>query len=300
MIRISAPLTFLIVGLAAAIGHFFFPPLSITAQIVVLGAAVAVLGLPHGAVDAYIAERNGLWRSMGGLAVFAGVYALIALTVIGAWIILPVLSLIAFLVISAWHFGADANARSTLERWLFGGLLLSLPSFFHPASVADLFASLSGASARGLVPVLRSIAPVALISIFALLIRPNSVASPRWTDIATISGLFLFAWALSPLVYFAIYFCALHSPIHFRRVLHLVPTSERSNAFVQTLGFTAATLLFAGVTIVFLSDMISLQQSSLQVVFIGLAALTVPHMILVDGICRSKLGEAKWMMQQNT
>ncbi|MDG1825228.1 MAG: Brp/Blh family beta-carotene 15,15'-dioxygenase [Henriciella sp.] len=284
---------FLLAGLTVSLIFFILPPLSVTVQVIALGIAVAFLGLPHGAIDAYITHQEGLWRSAGGLAVFAGIYALIALTVIGTWILMPILSLSAFLVISAWHFGADANARSQVERWLFGGLLLSLPSFFHPANVASLFEAISGPSAVGLVPVLQVLAPVAAIGVIAMLVRPQSGTPRRWTDIATVSGLILFAWALPPLVYFAVYFCALHSPAHFQRVIRLVPTSQRSGAIAQTAGFTALTLVLAGVAFIVMADAVSLQQSTLQIVFIGLAALTVPHMFLVDGICRSKLGEAK-------
>ncbi|MEM7493513.1 MAG: Brp/Blh family beta-carotene 15,15'-dioxygenase [Pseudomonadota bacterium] len=290
---INTPSSFLFAGLTVTLGFLLSPSLSVTVQVIAVGIAVAVLGLPHGAIDAYIAQRGGLWRSIGGFAVFSGVYALIALTVIGVWILLPVLSLIAFLIISAWHFGADANARSHIERWLFGSLLLSLPSFFHPASVASLFEAISGTPARGLVPVLQILAPVSVISVMAMLVRPLSKTPQRWTDIAIVLGLILFAWALPPLVYFAVYFCALHSPTHFRRVLRLVPQSERSGALAHTVGLTALTLIFAGGALLLLANEVSMQQSTLQVLFIGLAALTVPHMFLVDGLCRSTLGETK-------
>ena len=290
---ISTPSYFLLTGLTVVLGFLILPSVDVTVQVITVGIGVAFVGLPHGAIDAYIAQRDGMWRSIGGLAVFATVYALVALSVIGAWILMPVLSLIAFLIISAWHFGAAANARNTIERWLFGSLLLSLPSFFHLASVAGLFEAISGTPARDLVPVLQVLAPVALIGVIAMLMRPRSGEPLRRIDVATISGLVLFAWALPPLVYFAVYFCALHSPTHFQRVLRLVPSSERSGALTQTAGFTVLTLFFAGIAFFVLSDTISLQQSTLQIVFIGLAALTVPHMFLVDGICRLKLGEAK-------
>ncbi len=289
----SAPLNFLLAGMTVSIAFLLVPSLSITLQLVVLGVAVAFLGLPHGAIDAYIARRDGLWRSTRGFAAFVGIYAVVALSVIGVWMFMPTLSLLAFLIISAWHFGADANARDQAERWLFGGLLLSLPSFFHPGDVASLFEAISGASAGGLVPFLQIWAPVAAIGVFAMLVRRRPPAQQRWTDIATVAGLILFAWALPPLVYFVIYFCALHSPAHFGRVIRLVTPSDRSRAAAYTAGFTALTLLVAGLAFIALTDKLTIQQSTLQIVFIGLAALTVPHMFLVDGIRRAWFGEAE-------
>ena len=96
---------------------------------------------------------------------------------------------------------------------------------------------------------------------------------------------------MPPLVYFGIYFCALHSPTHFSRVIKLVPDSDRPRAVMQTAAFTMLTLFFAGLALIVLAVELTLEQSAVQIVFIGLAALTVPHMVLIDGICRSKLGE---------
>ena len=289
----SAPSNFLLAGITVSVALLLVPSLSITLQIVVLGIAVALLGLPHGAIDAYIARQNGLWRSTRGFAAFVGIYAVVAIGVIGVWMIMPTPSLLAFLIISAWHFGADANARNQAERWLFGSLLLSLPSFFHPADVASLFEAISGASAGSLVSILQVWAPVAAIGVFAMLVRRRPPAQQRWADIATVAGLVLFAWALPPLVYFVIYFSALHSPAHFGRVIRLVPPPDRSSAIAYTVGFTALTLLIAGMAFIALTDEVTLQQSTLQIVFIGLAALTVPHMFLIDGICRARFGEAE-------
>ena len=289
----SVPSNFLLAGTTVSAAFLLVPSLSITLQIVVLGIAVAFLGLPHGAIVAYIARQNGLWSSSLGFTAFVGIYALVALSVIGVWMLMPTLSLLAFLIISAWHFGADANARNQAERWLFGSLLLSLPSLFHPAGVASLFEAISGASAGGLVPFLQIWAPVAAIGVFAMLVRRRPGTQQRWTDIATAAGLVVFAWALPPLVYFVIYFCALHSPAHFGRVIRLVPPSDRSRAAAYTAGFAALTLLVAGMAFMALADKVTMQQSTLQIVFIGLAALTVPHMFLVDGICRARFGEAE-------
>jgi Brp/Blh family beta-carotene 15,15'-monooxygenase len=90
------------------------------------------------------------------------------------------------------------------------------------------------------------------------------------------------AACLTPLIYFVVYFCMLHSVRHF------------SNAFASLdyphQGLRVATLLsvvtvFAGVIGFIVLQGFKpelLEQSILRIIFIGLAALTVPHMILVD------------------
>lgn len=287
----DASSSFLFAGLFVSLVFLLGPSVSMTAQIVALAIAVSVLGLPHGAIDAYIARQEGLWLSPSGLAAFTSVYILVALFVIGAWVILPVLSLLVFLIISAWHFGADANAQKFSERWLFGSLVLSLPAFFHPVGVADLYEMLSGHSARNIVSITRAWAPFAALSVIFIICIRSQEQPQRRKDIVTVLGLIAFAWLLPPLVYFAIYFCSLHSPTHFSHVIKLVPESDRRRAVMQTAAFTLLTLIFSGLALSALVGELTLEKSAVQIIFIGLAALTVPHMVLIDGICRSRLDE---------
>tara|TARA_B100002051_G_C16364232_1_gene452576 strand:- start:194 stop:616 length:423 start_codon:yes stop_codon:yes gene_type:complete len=138
---------------------------------------------------------------------------------------------------------------------------------------------------------MRAWTPFAAISVILMIFIRLPERPQRKKDIAIVLGLTAFAWLLPPLVYFGIYFCALHSPSHFSRVIKLVPDSDRPRAVMQTAAFTMLTLFFAGLALIALSVELTFNQSTVQVVFIGLAALTVPHMVLIDGICRSRLGQ---------
>jgi Brp/Blh family beta-carotene 15,15'-monooxygenase len=88
---------------------------------------------------------------------------------------------------------------------------------------------------------------------------------------------------LPPLVSFALYFCIIHTGRHMRRIWHvLASTSSSKGLYRQAAGFTLASWLVGGAAFLWLETG-DLDAALLQVVFIGLAALTVPHMILVDG-----------------
>ena len=57
--------------------------------------------------------------------------------------------------------------------------------------------------------------------------------------------------------------------------------------FLQAAFFTVASWSGGAVTLLWLNSG-NISQDLLQVIFIGLAALTVPHMILVDGLFRRR------------
>ena len=74
-------------------------------------------------------------------------------------------------------------------------------------------------------------------------------------------------------------------------MIKLVPEFDRLRPAIQTAAFTVLTLIFAGIALNALLGELTLEQSTVQIVFVGLATLTEPHMVLVGGICRSRLGK---------
>ena len=88
---------------------------------------------------------------------------------------------------------------------------------------------------------------------------------------------------LPPLVYFIVYFCALHSPMHVGHSLGEIGDADRRPAVVWAIGLTIVTLMLAAVGYAVLMPFVSADAGLLQVVFVGLAALTVPHLALIDG-----------------
>ncbi|TFD72911.1 hypothetical protein E3T50_04180 [Cryobacterium gelidum] len=251
---------------------------SLTVQVVLLGVLVGILGLPHGALDPLIARRAGLWRTPLGFAGFNMAYILVVVGVVLLWLIAPVASLVTFLLVSALHFGSDWNAdRAPWLRFLAGFGLLSVPALSHPAQVSAAYVVLAGDGGAIVANVQEWLGPLALAS---LLLAALVALRRRAHESIEILLATVLALATEPLVFFLLYFCALHSFRHLKAGFHAERDGGRLSAVIVVV-YTVVPILMVSAVLVWLGPDGALSEQILQVVFIGLAGLTVPHMIVV-------------------
>ena len=71
--------------------------------------------------------------------------------------------------------------------------------------------------------------------------------------------------------------------MHVGHSLGEIGDADRRPAVVWAIGLTIVTLMLAAVGYAVLMPFVSADAGLLQVVFVGLAALTVPHLALIDG-----------------
>jgi Brp/Blh family beta-carotene 15,15'-monooxygenase len=91
----------------------------------------------------------------------------------------------------------------------------------------------------------------------------------------------MLAWWLPPLISFAVYFCLCHSRNHLLRVWFSINKErERRRSFIEAMVYSV--LAWASVLVFLFIVPNTLTTALVQITFIGLAALTVPHMLLVD------------------
>ena len=257
------------------------PPLSV--QVAVLGVLVATLGLPHGALDPLIARRAGLWHTPLGFAGFNLAYVAMVAVVVGVWLLVPTASLIGFLLVSGIHFGADWNVgRRIVLRSLTGIGLLTLPAFAHHDEVSGIYRTLAGSGGAVVADVQAWLGPVAIA---AMLLGAVLALRRHPTDALEILLTGILALVAPPLVFFVLYFCALHSARHLRHGF----AEERSGgrlAVLITAVYTVVPILAVGIlTAMFAGDFAPGGSLAgdwiIRLVFIGLAALTVPHMMVI-------------------
>ncbi len=284
---------------------------------------VMVIGLPHGAFDNALGYLLGYGRSLKSFLLFSSAYLGVAGLVYLVWLFLPVISLICFLGYSLIHFGlgdvsslrrslpqlpkSRFNSSRYVSRLMYGisvfahgGLVTLLVPFWHADEVSWLFQLLTGEKTT---IVMTMIYPFSVIWAGCLLvIICTATFEPHYRRGAIELVILTFCLTLlPPLVGFAVYFCAVHSRRHFQHMWsHITLTlSRRSSVGLATL-LTGASWALASALYAIQPIADGVDAALLRSVFILLAALTVPHMLLVDMIFRPHTMKVSQLTEKDT
>lgn len=265
---------------ACVIAVQFIFALTLNQQILLIAPLVAILGLPHGALDLPIAQALWPLDTRSAKLQFFAIYIGLVCVVIVLWVLFPGPALIAFLGYSILHFSDDWAAATPPLRWTGGFATIGGVSLFHTTEVALIFSYLApDAFALTAAKTLAILGAVSLMTfITALILRPANRTQAALEQVL----IWVAAFALPPLLFFIVYFCSLHSVRHFTQTLQSVPNTGQ--ALVISAVLSCAVVAIAGMVWLLLPQ--TSVKLSLQIVFIGLAALTVPHMLLVDRLHR--------------
>jgi len=202
------------------------------------------------------------------------------------WWWLPMVFLIGFLAVSVLHFSGDLSAGATFfQRLVYGTAVIALPAVWHAPEMLRLFSQLVGLSAaQPVVAALQLIGWPCLLAwlcwvVWALLRRQRGDGW-RTLDMSALGALALSA---TPLLGFAIYFCAMHSARHVMRTQQFTSLKPSRMALVAALPMLALLVLGTlGWTLWPTVADTPISERQLQLLFVALAALTLPHMLLVE------------------
>ena len=261
-------------------------------------AGIVMIGLPHGAYDGAVAIHLGIIKRFSSFVKFMIIYVALAALVVAIWMIAPIISLIIFLTISMLHFGAGdiKNGQGVLgfsEALAHGGLAIVGISQFHRSEVDEIFSYLINSDTTY---VWLAIDILTVATIFAIITCVlQALNNSKWS--VTVLELILLGivYAVAPpLLGFAIYFCCVHSARHFRKIYASIKQSVSTTSIRnQAILFTSISWIAAGIAFWMFADFANPGPTIMRITFIGLAALTVPHMLLIDGISKSKTMLAK-------
>jgi len=253
---------------------------------------ILTIGISHGSLD-HIKGKQ-LLKILGYKSsfIFYFSYLLITVVTIFAWILFPKFLLFFFLIVASFHFGKEdsefvnknKNKNFELIYFLKGSLVIVSPLLFHKNETLLIFESLNFDISENIL--INNLMLYYLIflsfasSVFLSLNKSFDIKSLLIMDFLSILILNYF---LNPILAFTVYFCFLHSIRHSISLIKKINNNIKKGfpiflkkAFPLTI-ITIFGYLFA---LIFLNNYNELDVSIYKVIFIGLASLTFPHILL--------------------
>ena len=259
---------------------------------------ILTVGVSHGSLDHEKGKKLFKILNIRSISIFYLSYIFLAILVISVWIIIPSISLIIFLVVASYHFGKEdtqflVNEVSFLNQSLFffkGLMIILAPMFFKFDETVSIFklilvdneifySTLAFIEANKILPILIILST--LSSIYLFLIKFNIKNLTIFLDYFSI---LIINYFFSPLVAFTFYFCFLHSVRHSITLINEIDKQNFINGIkiftIKALPLTILTAIFCSVGLYLLNNYNDLDSSILKIIFIGLASLTFPHILL--------------------
>ena len=249
------------------------------------------VGISHGAMDNYKANKILKINKI----IFYLIYTLISFLVIIFWFFFASLTLLVFLLVASYHFGREDTSFLNIENSNFdqlfylikGSLIIFAPLFFYIDETLKIFeVLLINDEILFFIKDQHWIVNICLgLGILGYL---YFIFKKRFKDFEIlfldIISILILNFIFSPLIAFTIYFCFLHSIRHIISISYeLDPNSflDGVKVFIKkALPLTIFTAVLYLLAIVFLSNLYALNDVIIKVIFIGLASLTFPHILL--------------------
>ena len=246
---------------------------------------ISTIGVSHGALDHEKGKKIIKLFKLKKIELFYLAYVSLSLIIILLWSIAPIITLIIFLIVASYHFGKEDsvfgkikyNHFSNILFFFKGSIIVLAPLYFSQEETFEIFKILNVNIKTINQDFLLALILLSLFSNF--LLKKNILIH----SIDTLS-IIIINWAFSPLVAFTIYFCFLHSIRHSFSLIYEINKNnfkKGSNLFIKkVLPLTMLTGLLFLISLYVLNNYFLLNSAILKVIFIGLASLTFPHILL--------------------
>ena len=256
------------------------------------------IGVSHGALDNLKGRKLFQIFGISNFFIFYFSYILISLIVIVLWIIVPTISLIIFLILASHHFGKEdtqflISENSYINQLLFflkGSLIIFAPIYFHFDETISIFKSLlidneAFFESLNLIETNKILLYGIIVStLSSILLFTKNFEFKKFTIFFDYFSILIINYYFSPLVAFTIYFCFLHSVRHSISLISELDENSIANGlkvFIKkALPLTILTATFCFLGLYLLNNTYNFDSSILKIIFIGLASLTFPHILL--------------------
>ena len=256
------------------------------------------IGVSHGSLDNMKGKKLFEIFKIDNFFIFYLSYISLAILIIIFWIILPSISLVLFLIVASYHFGKEdtsflINQKSFYDPLLFflkGSLIVLAPMYFHFDETINIFKFLlvENEAFYNFLNFIETnkilLSGIVLSTVSNILLFVKNFELKKFTIFLDYFSVIIINYYFSPLIAFTFYFCFLHSIRHSITLIFELNREDLGvgiNIFLKkALPLTILTVIFCLIGLYFLNNTYSFDSSILKIIFIGLASLTFPHILL--------------------
>ena len=250
---------------------------------------ILCIGISHGSLDNLKGKKLLKYYNINSISIFYIAYILFSLIIILFWIFFPDYLLILFLILASYHFGKEdsdflKNDKNQLFFLFKGSLIIAAPLLFHKSETIEIFKSLNFDISKTFLIDNNFLFLLLVLSLISTLFLSSKktfeIKSLLFMDYLSILILNFF---INPILAFTIYFCFLHS---IRHSLSLISELDNNfnkglNKFIKkAIPLTVLTAIIYLLSLFYLNKYYPADQAIYKVIFIGLASLTFPHILL--------------------
>ncbi|MEY3170441.1 MAG: hypothetical protein RL765_488, partial [Pseudomonadota bacterium] len=271
--------------------------LTVTIKYIICFFLITTIGISHGAYDSHKGLIFLNKKIKFSKLLFYLTYISLVFFVFIIWYLNPKISLTIFLIISSFHFGKEDleiyitrifKFRSIIF-FLKGSLIVLLPLYFKPEETNEIFNNILFSYSSNLIPdnFVKLFLPVNLLIQFLFYVYIFSKRRLLYKDFLIIFFEILLTviifYFFSTITAFTLYFCFIHS----LKNIIIISSQLNTNIYLgfkifllKSLPITILTFLILLASLYVFSNLETLEEVIQKIVFIGLASLTLPHIVL--------------------
>ena len=249
------------------------------------------LGISHGALDHLKGAKLLKIYNYRSTLLFYVSYIFVGLSVIIFWLIFPKLILMIFLIVASYHFGKEDSefikSSSNFEfiYFLKGCVIIAAPLIFHKSETLAIFEYLNFEISESFLINNYFLWLILILGFIAnILISLSQNFETKSLLLMDYISILILNYFLNPLLAFTIYFCFLHSARHSFKLSNELNNKSLIEGFkkftLKAIPLTILTAILFVISLIILKNYYVLDNAISKIIFIGLASLTFPHILL--------------------
>jgi len=253
---------------------------------------ILTLGISHGALDNIKGKKLLNLFGYKKMITFYLTYILTSFLIVIFWLKFPNIVLLIFLIVAAYHFGKEDTVFSFRGKFLMseflyflkGSAVIMAPLLLKREETNEIFKILNFNVFEARIFNDQFLISMLILSLLSSLYISNKKnTNLKGLMVMDFFSLIILNFFLPPILAFTIYFCFLHSIRHSISLIFELDKSFKlglKKFISKAVPLTFVTGIIFLLSIYFLDNFYKLDEAIYKVIFIGLASLTFPHILL--------------------